>query len=113
MEFLKEYIAMWQNYANFKDRTNLRGYWMPMLINFIVCIILGAIVSAVPLLSIVSILYALAIFVPGLAITVRRLKDMGKEWTMILLGLIPCVGFIILIVFLIKPSVPDDGTPVV
>jgi len=97
---------MWKNYANFADRTTVRGYWMAFLFNFIAGFILGWI-------PVVNFLYGLAVLVPGLAIGIRRLRDAGKHWTNIFWILLPLAGVIIYIVFLCKPSVPDDGTPVV
>ena len=49
-------------------------------------------------------LYALAVIVPSLAIAVRRLHDTGKSGWLLLVGLIPFVGWIILIVFYVQPS---------
>lgn len=47
------------------------------------------------------ILYALATLIPGIAVGVRRLHDTGKSGWYLLLGLIPCVGGIILLVFFV------------
>jgi len=111
---MKEYLNMWKNYVNFKDRTTVRGYWMAFLFNVIVSLILGVIVGiAGTQLSFLSGLYALAIFLPGLAIAIRRLRDAGKAWTNIFWVLVPLAGVIIYIVILCKPSVADDGVPVV
>jgi len=44
-------------------------------------------------------IWGLANFIPGLAIGIRRLHDIGKSWVYILFGLIPLAGAIILIVF--------------
>ena len=44
-------------------------------------------------------LYGLAVLIPSLAVAVRRLHDTDKSGWCLLLGLIPCVGLIILIVF--------------
>lgn len=108
----KEYVAMWKNYANFSDRTNVRGYWMAFLWNWaasLVLVLIGNIFDT----TILSTLYGLAGLIPGLAIIVRRLKDMGKPWQYIFFLLIPLVGPILLIIWLTKPSIPEDGTPVV
>ncbi len=51
-------------------------------------------------------IYALAILIPGLAVTVRRLHDTGKSGWMILLGLIPIIGGIIVLVFTVLDSTP-------
>lgn len=102
---MQEYIAMWKNYVNFSDRTTVRGYWMAFLINFIVSTVIGVIVAALPALSFLSTIYALAAFLPGLAISVRRLRDAGHTWKSLLLMLIPLVGWIFVIVRLCKKSV--------
>ena len=127
---MPEFVNMWKNYVNFSDRTNKRGYWMAVLflcIASVAATILdnligsggiktvttGTSVSITTTPGIISSLFALATFLPGLALSVRRLRDVGKKWTSLFWSLLPLVGWIILIVQLCKPSVPDDGTPVV
>ena len=102
---MKEYSDMWKNYANFSGKTSIRGYWMAFLFNALAGLLIGIVAAILPVLSILSTLYTLAVLIPGLAIAVRRLKDAGYRWTYILLGFVPFVGFIILIIFLCKPSV--------
>ena len=110
---MTEWINMWKNYVNFSDRTNVRGYWMAFLFNFIAGLILAAIGRAIPFLLFLGSLYSLAILLPGIGIAVRRLRDAGKAWTNIFWAFLPIVGTVILIVFLCKPSIDDDGVPVV
>ena len=112
MDAFKEYIAMWKNYVNFSDRTNLRGYWMAVLWNVLAGAVIAGIGAALKT-DALSYLYSVAALVPGLAITIRRLRDTGKDWKYIFMGLIPIAGWIIMVVYMTKPSVPDDGTPVV
>jgi len=64
-------------------------------------------------IGIIYILWGLAAAIPMLAISVRRLRDAGKNWTWLFINLIPCVGLVWYIILLCKSSVPDDGTPVV
>ena len=101
---MKEYKAMWQNFANFSDRTDRRGYWMAFLINFIIGLVLSAIVAILPKLAFISTIYGLAVLIPSLAICVRRLRDAGNHWGWIFITLVPAVGWIILIIMLCKPS---------
>jgi len=110
---MTEFVNMWKNYANFNDRTTVRGYWMPVLINFLIGIVLSVLIYFIGFLSIVSILYSLAAFIPGLAISIRRLRDAGKSPLNLLWVFVPLVGAIILIILCCKASVPDDGVPVV
>ena len=85
---------------------------MAFLFNMIAGSIIGWI-SVTLKLPAISSLYGLAALLPGLGLCVRRLHDGGKQWTYILVGLIPIAGAIMLIVQLCKPSIPDDGTPTV
>jgi uncharacterized membrane protein YhaH (DUF805 family) len=128
---MNEYLNMWKNYANFSSRTSVKGFWLAFLFHVIAAIILSIIgniissavavtadsvetvVGGVMLAMLPSFIYGLATLVPFLAITIRRLRDAGKPWYYFFFSFIPCVGFIILIVFLVGASIPDDGTPVV
>ncbi|MCI2047756.1 MAG: DUF805 domain-containing protein [Faecalibacterium sp.] len=110
MEIFKEYFAMWNNYANFQDRTSLRGYWMAFLWNFVASLALGWIGTRTGATFFTTV-YSLAVLVPTLAIEVRRLHDTGKHWAWIFINFVPIVGQIILIVFFCQPSVAPDGFP--
>ncbi len=43
--------------------------------------------------------YAIAVIIPSIAVAIRRLHDTNKSGWLLLIGLIPFGGFIILIVF--------------
>ena len=101
---MNEYIAMWQNYANFSDRTSVRGYWMAFLFNLLASAVIGTVVSIIPALNFLSTIYALAVLIPGLAINVRRLRDAGYRWTSLLWFFLPVIGWIIVLVRLCKKS---------
>ena len=107
---MTEYLNMWKNYANFSDRTTVRGYWMAFLFNFIISFVVGLIGARV---MVVQVIYSLALLVPSLALSVRRLRDAGSRWTYMFITLIPLAGIVLFIIKLCKPSVADDGVPVV
>jgi len=107
---MTEFVNMWKNYVNFKDRTTVRGYWMAFLFQFIIGIVLSLIVFATGA-QIISTLWSLAIFLPALAIQIRRLRDAGKKWTNIFWLFLPLIGWVIYIVLLCKPSIEDNGIP--
>jgi len=121
--FIEAYVAYWKNYVNFNDRTSRAGYWWVVLMNVIIGTIIGTISSAAafatpaPLfygdmsviaalagVSVISNIWSLINLIPGLAICVRRLHDVGKRWTWMLIGLIPIVGWIIFIVIVAAPQ---------
>ena len=106
---MKEYLDMWKNYANFGGRTSVRGYWMAFLFNVIVSLVVGFIAGLLPALAIIGTIYSLAGLIPGLAITIRRLRDAGQGWGWIFISFVPLVGVIILIVKLCKPSVTEEA----
>jgi len=104
------YIKVLTNYSNFDGRARRMEYWMFQLINLLfslglllVGLLLGLGFGAFPF-AFISIIYAIGIFIPSIAVTVRRLHDTGKSGWVILLGFIPFVGAIILLVFLLSDS---------
>lgn len=102
---MQEYLDMWRNYINFTDRTTVRGYWMAVLVNALVILLLIILARLAPQLFVLAQLYILAVFIPKLAIIVHRLRDAGRSWGWILIGLIPWVGTIVLVVLLCGRSV--------
>ena len=96
-KMINGYMDMWKNFANFSGRTDVPGYWWTFLANMII----GTIVGLIPY---VGFIYGLVAFIPGLALTIRRLNDAGKHWAWIFISLVP-FGGIVLIVMLCKPSI--------
>ena len=109
---MNEFKAFWTNYANFSDRTSIRGYWMAYLINSIVSLVLNIVVFIIPQLALLLTLYGLAAIIPGLAINVRRLRDANMHWGWLCISLIPLVGTLLLIVFLCRPTANTEGNQV-
>lgn len=103
--FFGPYVDMWKNYVNFTGKTSRRGFWMAILVDFLIGIIFGVISAILPIVGgILSTIYALAIIIPSIALWVRRLHDTGRSGWWFLLCLIPLVGLIILIVWACQPS---------
>lgn len=104
------YLAVLKNYAGFSGRARRKEYWMFTLFNMIFVIVamildnvLGIAIEGVGYGPIYG-LYALAVLIPGLAVSVRRLHDVGKSGWMILIALIPIVGAIWLLVLMVTDS---------
>lgn len=106
---MNEYQAMWKNYVNFRERTTVRGFWMAILFNLIVGVVLSFLSRIVGFLAILSYLYSLAALIPGLALSVRRLHDINKSGWWVFLSLVPFVGAIILIIWCCQPSVEENN----
>ncbi len=109
------YLAVLKNYAGFSGRARRKEYWMFVLFNMIFAIIamildnvLGMTTGELPY-GVFYFLYILAVFIPGLAVAVRRLHDVGKSGWMILIGLIPLIGAIWLLVLMVTDSVPGEN----
>jgi len=109
------YIKVLKNYFNFDGRARRKEYWFFMLFNVIFAIVAAVIDNVLGIASEelgygpIYGLYALATFIPGIAVSIRRLHDIGKSGWYFLLGIIPCVGGIILLVFALTPGDPYDN----
>lgn len=103
------YIEVLKNYAVFSGRASRKEYWMFMLINFFIAISLAVIDAMLGTYGAIYVLYTLAVFIPGLAVLVRRLHDTGRSGWWFWLSVIPIIGAIVLLVFLIIPSQPGEN----
>jgi uncharacterized membrane protein YhaH (DUF805 family) len=100
------YIEAWKKYAVLGGRSGRQEYWYFVLFHVLVYILLSIIAGIIGgrigggLLS----LYTVAVSLPGLAATVRRLHDTNRSGWWILVSLVPFVGGIVLLVFLAQGS---------
>ena len=93
-----------KNYVNFEGRANRPEFWWFFLFNFVVGLILSLLGKAGTTLQGI---WSLAILLPQLGLSARRLHDIGKSGWLLLLGLIPIVGWIILIIWWAKQGDPN------
>ena len=103
------YMAVLRKYADFSGRARRREYWMFVLISFLISCGLAVISAMANSLTFLSWIYSLAVLVPSLAVSVRRLHDIGRSGWWLLIGLIPLVGIIVLIVFFATEGQPGDN----
>ena len=85
------------NYANFDGRARRKEYWMFVLISILISFVFGFVTGLIGMPSL-AYLFSLAILVPSIAVTARRLHDIGKSGWFQLIAFIPIIGFIWLIV---------------
>lgn len=102
------YIECFKKYAVFSGRARRKELFMFFLFNFIVCIV-ASVLDALFAGGILYLLVLLACFLPGFAVQIRRLHDIGKSGWWYLLCLIPLIGSIILLVWFCYDSQPGDN----
>ena len=117
---IEAYKKFWKGYVDFTGRSTPSDYWFAFsahVLIFFAYYLLDAVfermVSAtgsmdVFTISVILLLiffaYGVATVLPGLAITVRRLRDAGYNWQYIFIPLIPFVGIFIFIFLLCQPT---------
>jgi uncharacterized membrane protein YhaH (DUF805 family) len=98
--YLNIYLGVFRKYAEFNGRARREEFWTFTLINIGINIVLNILISIVSgLIAPLAMIYGLAVLIPGLAVSMRRLHDIGKSGWWILIGLIPVLGWIALIYF--------------
>ena len=96
------------NYANFNGRASRQEYWMFFLFNMIFAIVMMGI-DIILGLGFLNIIYFLVVMIPGIAVGIRRLHDIGKSGWMVLIVLIPCIGAFWLLYLMVQDSSPLDN----
>ena len=82
---------------------------MFVLFNIIAAVIANIIDSVIGTGGLIGGLYSLAVLLPGIALGVRRLHDIGKSGWWMLIALVPLIGLIVLLVFACTDSQPGDN----
>ncbi|MCO6552162.1 MAG: DUF805 domain-containing protein [Gilliamella sp.] len=98
-----------KNYANFNGRARRKEYWMFVLFYIILTFITIIIDKMIGSPLAITAILVLALFLPSLAVTVRRLHDTSKSGWWILLQFIPYIGGIIILVFCVMDSTPGSN----
>lgn len=99
-------------YVDFTGRATRPEFWWFVLFNVGVSIVANFIDAVIGTRSgsfgLIDGLASLALLLPGLAVGARRLHDTSKSGWWLLIGLVPCVGWIVLIVFFVQDSHGDN-----
>ncbi len=124
MSFGAAIASFFSKYATFSGRARRSEFWYAVLFTTLVSAVIGLVfpgtvmvVNDTPIQqsSLPSNLWQLAIFVPSLALSVRRLHDVGRKGTYYLFVLLPIIGWILLLIQFLKDSQPGAnafGEPV-
>lgn len=90
-----------KKYVCFEGRAGRAEFWYWALVCFIINIVLG-VVDQIIGIGIFEGLFGLATLLPGIGVAIRRLHDTNRSGWWLLIGLIPIVGFIVLIIFYVQ-----------
>jgi uncharacterized membrane protein YhaH (DUF805 family) len=124
---MKWYLQVFKNYAAFNGRARRKEYWIFVLFNLIFLIMAaildnllgttfdnifgiavkmnsGLLGSQVSPSGFICLIYNLVVLIPGIAVSVRRLHDVGDSGWMLLIVLIPIIGAIWLLVLMASDS---------
>lgn len=100
--FGKAIQLFFSRYTEFSGRSRRSEYWWAYLATGLISLLLALIIPSL------TWIWSLATLIPGYAIFIRRLHDIGKSGWFILIGLIPLVGPILMLVWLCTDSAPDN-----
>ena len=109
------YFHVLKKYAEFSGRARRKEYWYFFLFNSIIHFMLAVIdvitgtFNAEVNIGLLSGLYSLAVFIPSLAVSVRRLHDTNRSGWWLLISLIPVIGIIGLFIFMVQDSTPGEN----
>lgn len=104
MEYFKDALS---KYAEFSGRATRKQYWMYVLFYLIFYVVLSIIDSLLDTIFL-SALYSLGLLIPSISIAARRLHDTGRTGWWQLIGIIPLIGLIVMIIFLVQESQGDN-----
>lgn len=132
MGFGEAINLFFKNYANFNGRSRRAEFWWPYLMIFIITLVLTVVMMSglnsaqysndVPLSVMIGGgllgIFVLAILIPQIAVSVRRLHDRNMTGWFYLVSFVPYVGGIILLVMMALPGTqgpnkygPDPKNP--
>lgn len=102
------YLDVLKKYAVFDGRARRMEFWMFALFNFIIAVILVIIEGVLGIFGL-SALYGLAVLLPCIGVSIRRLHDTDRSGWWLLIGFVPAIGAIVLLVFYLLDGTPGDN----
>lgn len=119
MGFTEAIQSGFQNYVKFDGRADRPAYWWWVLFTIIVSMIanvidraIGSTIVTTPTTAgvsgttfgVVATIAGLVLFLPSLGLLVRRLHDTDRSGWWVLINVIPIIGWIVLLFFLLQPG---------
>ena len=121
MGFMDALTTVFRNkYATFSGRASRSEYWWAYLGYFVIATVLQifAFVGGIILIdagelallpTLIALVGIVALIIPTIAVSVRRMHDTGKSGWMLLILIIPCIGFILWIVWMVEDGQAHDN----
>lgn len=103
------YLQVLQKYTVFEGRARRKEYWFFVLFNLIITIVISVVESGIGTGGVLGIIYMLGVFLPSVAVAIRRLHDTDRSGWWLLISFIPVIGVIVLLVLLALDSTPGDN----
>ena len=107
------YLHVLKNFMEFGGRARRKEYWFFVLFNFIITVVLvvidgvtGTASAAYGGFGVLSGIYTLAVLIPSIAVAIRRLHDTDRSGWWLLIVLVPLIGGIVFLVFMVLDSTP-------
>jgi uncharacterized membrane protein YhaH (DUF805 family) len=97
------------HYTKFDGRAARPAFWWWFLFGVLVAIGANIIDAILGTWGVINGLAALALLLPNISVSIRRLHDTDHSGWWILIGLIPIIGFIVLLVFYLRDSDPGEN----
>ena len=108
MTFGEAVKSGFDHYVKFDGRASRSMFWWWVLFAILVSIAAN-IIDAIIWAPIFSLLAAIGLFLPGLSVAIRRLHDTNRTGWWYLIGLVPLIGFIVLLIFFLEQGTPGPN----
>lgn len=109
------YLLPFRKYAIFSGRAGRPEYWVFSIANAVISVLLTFVdgligtVDAGTGVGALGLVFNLIILIPSIAVTVRRLHDTGRSGWWLLLVLLPLIGALVILVFMLLASNEGDN----
>ena len=109
------YLIALKKYAEFSGRSRRKEYWFFVLFYILLTIVftfvdvMTGLFDPVAAIGLFSGVFALAMLIPALAVSVRRLHDTDRSGWWFLINFIPLIGAIVFLVFTVQDSKPGEN----